>query len=297
MVLGAAQPAVAIPVAADENSYQLFGRVFPDPHGCVRGAPGKSPWAKGEVCATQYLQWQETLDGLAFLEERFPRYLQVINLRAMFGDHPAFSDLDLRSAGLPTEDLSRDKRDLYVVKVTDRESPVAERDRKHFAYSLSIHGIERAGLEGGIRAVEDLVTWAACAQSADAAPACATEGPFPKRILEPTDSGPTADEVLRDAVVYFVLANPDGWHRGEVSKGGVFFQRYNGNGMDGNRDWPTVYGGPVHAFIGAGDARLFPVPKLCERPNKRGTIRRRHRPARNADCALVLVYPARRGPA
>jgi hypothetical protein len=240
MVLGTTQTAFAVPVASDENTYQLFGRVFPDPQGCVKGAPGKSPWAKGQVCAAQFLQWQETLDGLAFLEERYPRYLQVINLRSMFGDHPAFSDLDLRSAGLPTEDLSRDKRDLYVIKVTDRESPVAERDRKHFAYTLSIHGIERAGAEGGIRAIEDLVTWAACEQSADAAPACATEGPFPKRILEPSDSGPTAGEVLRDSVVYFVLANPDGWHRGEVSKGGVSFQRYNGNGMDGNRDWPTT---------------------------------------------------------
>ncbi len=240
MVLGTTQTSIAVPVATDENTYQFFGRVFPDPHGCVKGAPGKSPWAKGEVCAAQFLQWQETLDGLAFLEERFPRYLQVLNLRTMFGDHPAFADLDLRSAGLPREDLSRDKRDLYVIKVTDRQSPIAERDRKHFAYSLSIHGIERAGLEGGIRAIEDLVTWAACEQSAEAAPACASEGTFPKRILEPTDSGPTAGEVLSDSVVYFVLANPDGWHRGEVSKGGVFYQRYNGNGMDGNRDWPTV---------------------------------------------------------
>ncbi|MGH2675717.1 MAG: CARDB domain-containing protein, partial [Actinomycetota bacterium] len=31
-----------------------------------------------------------------------------------------------------------------------------------------------------------------------------------------------------------------GWRRGEVAEGGVYFQRYNGNGVDLNRDWPTV---------------------------------------------------------
>jgi hypothetical protein len=239
LVAGDADLSVATPTASDEATYQTFGRVFPDPHGCVKGAPNKSPWAKGNVCAAQFVQWEEALSGLAFLEQRFPRYIQVQNLKTMFGDHPAFTNEELRSAGLPREDLSRDKRDLYVVKVTDRQSPVPEADRKHFAYSLSIHGIERAGLEGGIRAAEDLVTWAACENDPDAAPACESEGPFPKRILEPSDSGPTAGEVVRNSVVYFVLANPDGWHRGEVSKGGVFFQRYNGNGMDLNRDWAT----------------------------------------------------------
>jgi Zinc carboxypeptidase len=230
----------ATPVAIDETTYQQLGRVFPDPHGCVRGLPGKSPWAKGKVCAAQYIQWDEAIGGLRFLEARFPRYLQLIDLNTQFGDNPAFDDLDLRSAGLPREDLSRDKRDLYVVKVTDAQSSVPEASRKHFAYSLSIHGIERAGIEGGIRAIEDLVTWTACEQGPSAAPACAAEGPFPKRILEPSSSGPTAGAVLRGSVVYFVLSNPDGWHRGEVSKGGVFFQRYNGNGMDLNRDWPTI---------------------------------------------------------
>jgi hypothetical protein len=235
-----ASPVVATPVATNDALYQLYGRVFPDPHGCLDGAPTTSPWAKGNVCAGQYVQWEEALGGLKFLEDRFPRYLQVLNLRTMFGDHPAFQTQEFRSAGLPRADLTRDRRDLYVIKVTDRGSPIPEADRRHFAYSLSIHGIERAGLEGGIRAIEDLVTWAACEEDAQSAPACAAEGPFPKRLLEPTNSGPTAGEVLRNGVIYFVFANPDGWHRGEFTEGGVFFQRYNGNGMDLNRDFPTV---------------------------------------------------------
>ncbi len=240
IVGAAAPPVVATPVAANDELYELYGRVFPDPHGCMSGGPGTSPWAKGEVCAGQYVQWNEAVSGLQFLESKFGRYLQVINLRTMLGDHPAFANREFQSAGLPQPDLSRDRRDLYVIKVTDRESPVPEADRKHFAYSLSIHGIERAGLEGGIRAIEDLVTWAACEEDPEAAPACASEGPFPKRILEPSDSGPTAGEVLDNGVAYFVFSNPDGWHRGEVSEGNVFFQRYNGNGMDLNRDWAAI---------------------------------------------------------
>ncbi|MGH3734837.1 MAG: M14 family zinc carboxypeptidase [Micromonosporaceae bacterium] len=240
VVFSVSTPAAATPVASDEQTYRLFGRAFPDPHGCLEGPPAASPWAKGNVCATQFAQWDETISGLKFLEQRFPRYLQVLNLRTMFGDHPAFAGQEFQSAGLPGPSLERDKRDLYVIKVTDRASPVPEKDRRHFAYALSIHGIERAGLEGGVRAAEDLVTWAACEADHGAAPTCAAEGPFPKRILEPSDSGPTAGQVLANGVVYFVLANPDGWHRGEYSEGGVFFQRYNGNGMDLNRDFPTV---------------------------------------------------------
>jgi hypothetical protein len=240
LVAGISSPVIATPVATDDGTYQLFGRVFPDPHGCVRGQPGTSPWAKGEVCAGQYIQWDEALGGLTFLEARFDRYLDVLNLHELFAEDPQFAGEVFQSAGLPKPDLTRDVRDLYVVKVTDAGSPVAEAGRRHFAYSLSIHGIERAGLEGGIRAIEDLVTWAACEEDPAAAPACTAEGPFPKAILEPSNSGPSAGQVLDNAVIYFVFANPDGWHRGEWSEGGVFFQRYNGNGMDLNRDWPSV---------------------------------------------------------
>lgn len=235
-LVGAPQSA-ATPVATTEETYQHFKRVFPDPQGCLDGEAGTSPWAKGDVCAAQFIQYQEALDGLKFLENRFPRYLRLFNLREQFGDQ--FRE-EMRSAGLPQEDLSRLRSDLRVVKVTDSESPVPEPDRKHFAYVLSIHGIEKAGLEGGIRAAEELVTWASCEQDAESAPACAEEGPFPKPILEPSDSGPTATETLRESVIYFVLANPDGWRRGDVTDGGVSYQRYNGNGMDLNRDWPTM---------------------------------------------------------
>ena len=55
-----------------------------------------------------------------------------------------------------------------MLRVTDERVP--EADKKLFAFPLSIHGIERAGAEAGVRAAEDLATWAAC--EAGAAPGC-----------------------------------------------------------------------------------------------------------------------------
>ena len=216
--------AVALPVASSDTSYGVYGRVFPDPQGCTKGTPASSPWAKGNVCATTFLTWDETINGLKYLQSKFPRFGQLVDLHDLKATVPEFATLDMQSAGLTNADLTRNRKDLYVFVVTDRDSKVPLADKKHFAYSLSIHGIERAGLEGGVRAAEDLVTWAATAPST--------------RILEPTKTGPTAGDVLTNDVMYFVLSNPDGWSRGDVDKGGVYFTRYNGDGVDLNREFP-----------------------------------------------------------
>lgn len=265
--------AIPNPVATDEPTYRMFGRVFPDPHGClaynvpdadgdgVKDTPkGVSPWAKGRVCADQFLSYEEVIEGAKFMARRFPDFVEVIRLDQAY-DNPNY-----RSAGIPrsislengtAKVMGRDRRPLYMFRVTDRTSEIPQRKREHFAFSLSIHGPERAGLEGGIRAMEDLVTWAACERADYAAttPACEAEGPFPKRIVESdTDKPvPTAGDALKRSVLYFTLPNPDGWGRGqtapvEVEDGspnvsylpGMAFQRFNGNGVDLNRDWPTI---------------------------------------------------------
>ena len=115
-----------------------------------------------------------------------------------------------------------------MLRVTDERVPDA--GKKRYAVSLSIHGIERAGVEGGTRAVEDLVTAVHDASATD------------QRIVPDgtIDDAPTFADVLKHAIVYFTYPNPDGWRRGSVTSGGVSFQRYNGNGVDLNRDWPDV---------------------------------------------------------
>jgi hypothetical protein len=256
------------PIATDEVSYQAFARVFSDPHGCLvlggtlpSAGQVVSPWAKGRACAIDYLSYSEVVNGARFLAQRFPDLFEVIRLDEAYGNP------DYTSAGLPRalavadsdlKVLGRDRSPLYLFKVTDAASDIPEEERLHFAYSLSIHGLERAGLEGGVRAMEDLVTWAACEKDEhrDSTPACELEGPFPKPIVESdTDRPvPTAGETLRRTVSYFFLPNPDGQRAGQKSElvelrdgnvnpsylPGVSFTRGNGNGVDLNRDWPAV---------------------------------------------------------
>jgi hypothetical protein len=283
--VGAAERRPANPIATDEQSYQAFGRVFSDPHGCLvhDGVPSPgaavSPWAKGNACATDYLSYPEVVEGARFLARRFPDLIEVIRLDEAY-DNPEYRSAGigrvLANEGGDMRAFGRDRSPLYLFKVTDRRSEVPEADRHHFAYSLAIHGLERAGLEGGIRALEDLVTWAACERGDDRAartPACAVDGPFPKPIVESESdrSSPTAAEVLRDSVIYFFNPNPDGWRLGEKQPvelrdgalntnyhPGPSFGRQGGNGVDLNRDFPAVgYTLKSHQPLSEPESRAF----------------------------------------
>jgi hypothetical protein len=247
--------AVPNPIATTDAEYLAYGRVFSDPHGCLVQdtdgdgvndvvPPNASPWAKGNMCMAQFLTFQEAVQGSEYLARRYPRFMQVIRI------DQAYDNANFMSAGIPrafsledgtVKPIDRDRRPLYLLKITDSQSPIAENMRLHFVYALSIHGIERAGAEGGLRAMEDLVTWAA-------------NSPAKKIVEAPTAKAvPTAGDTLASSVIYFMLANPDGWARGEAAPAeledgspnlqytpGAFYQRYNGNGMDLNRDWPGV---------------------------------------------------------
>src|SRR3954453_9073769 len=246
--------AAAAPVATDDNSYQGLGRVFPDPQGGCSGSPC-SPGAEGNAPATTFLSYADFISALKYMnaKKEWSPYMEVWTLdgdldgnddtkagtdeKANFpGDNLGFWEFTpngaSHSAGLPTSDTTRLKSDVVVVRVTDESVPDAGKQR--IALSLSIHGIERAGVEGGTRAMEDLVT-------------AATTGRLDKAILGTKGLGipvPTFRDVLRKTIIYFTYPNPDGWRRGDVNdteKGpGVFFQRYNGNGVDVNRDWPDI---------------------------------------------------------
>jgi hypothetical protein len=178
----AAPAAQATPVATSDPEYATFGRVFPDPlAGCQKaGSSPCSPNAQGNIPAQQFIGVDEFVRGIEFLNSKseWQRYLEVWPLDGRRGDNgdgvaagtnelEAFPGNNLgrfeftpraeyRSAGIPTTGNDRTKSDLYVLRVTDERVPDA--GKKRYAVSLSIHGIERAGVEGGTRAVEDLVT-------------------------------------------------------------------------------------------------------------------------------------------
>ncbi|MDQ3645435.1 MAG: hypothetical protein M3345_00705, partial [Actinomycetota bacterium] len=250
IVLAFIPAAGSTPVATSDTEYLAYGRVFPDPHGCESAGPGSghSPFAKGNVCAADFIQFEEMVRGLEYLETLYPGFVEVYTLSEDFdcsGEpvaNPELACKRFRSAGLPQtvgesgEGFTRDRKNLYMVRITDES--VANTDKEYFVFPLSIHGIERAGVEGGTRAAEDLATWGACEKDPTLA-VCANEQPIPHPILEASpDRSVTAGTALKQSAVYFIYPNPDGWSRGDRTNGIPFYQRYNGNGVDLNRDWP-----------------------------------------------------------
>jgi hypothetical protein len=251
--------ASAAPVATDDGSYQVLGRVFPDPQGACNQGPC-SPGAEGNVPATTFLSYADFISALKYMNDptagtgpkTWQHYMEVWTLDGdLDGNDDTKAGTDEKanfpgdnlgaweftpngashSAGLPTSDVGRLKSDIVVVRVTDESVPDAGKQR--MALSLSIHGIERAGVEGGTRAMEDLVT-------------AATSGKLDKPILTTKGLGvsvPTFKDVLKKTIIYFTYPNPDGWRRGDsdaVKGPGLYFQRYNGNGVDVNRDFPDI---------------------------------------------------------
>lgn len=245
-------------VSSNATSYAACERVFPDPHSFWPSPiqlPGRSPFAKGRsACASgDFLQYQEMIDGTNYLEKLFPDFVELYVLEKDFGDGSdcatSTSSQDLCSAGLPRQGATpgRVRSDLYMLRVSDERVP--DTDKKFFVFLLSVHGIERAGAEGGVRAAEDLVTWAYCEAKAKGQPIahpadsvevnCGREGKIPHPIMETNPESFKAGDVLAKTAIYFVFANPDGWRRGDTDNLARFYQRYNGNGVDLNRDAPS----------------------------------------------------------
>jgi len=244
-------PALAGPVATSDPQYQAYGAVFPDPLADCKAIC--DPRARGNIGAKTFIGYTEFLNGLRFMNqvEDWQRYMELWPLDgkldggagsaagSLRGDDVPGNNLpasaveftpsrDFVSAGLPTTGIGRQKSDLVVVRVTDEAVP--DTFKKRYALSLGIHGIERAGVEGGVRAMEELVT------------AVSRDGGLDEKLLAANvrGGGPTIRAILQNTIVYFTFPNPDGWRRGSIQEGGASFQRYNGNGVDPNRDWPDI---------------------------------------------------------
>ncbi|HEX2196978.1 MAG TPA: M14 family zinc carboxypeptidase [Actinomycetota bacterium] len=189
-------PAGASPVCSDEPRAACGGRIFPE--------------AETSASFVQHDNGEYEA-GILALQEEFPRYVRVTTFSELLGTDKA---------------VSVEGREIWMVEITDFEAP--ERNKVGVAVSLSVHGPERAGLEGGVRYMEDLARWAA-------------EQPDHKlrNGTEPDSIAVPAAEALKKVHLYLANINPDGWARGDVANGGVF-QRGNGNGEDLNREYPTM---------------------------------------------------------
>lgn len=116
---------------------------------------------------------------------------------------------------------SYSNRTIYAVRLTDETVTTPKRQ---VAISLSVHGNERAGREGGLRYVEDLVRWSKT---------------DPKHALYTGDTAVALEDILRQTEIYVGIINVDGWVSGDLGAE-QSLQRGNGRGVDLNRDFPTL---------------------------------------------------------
>lgn len=177
--------------------------------------------------SNDFISYGEALCGLAWLQEKHPDWIK--------------RDVVGQSVGWTALTGERDTFDVFVVRISDYAAPTPVADRDRIVFQLSIHGNEKGGREGGLRVIEDFV-----------------------RDMGLAKEQPHLREMLQGMELLFVFPNPDGWTHEEVDyrhndacytsetcRKGLTkvgqpglerqnFVRYNGNGVDVNREWPTV---------------------------------------------------------
>ncbi|WP_458186922.1 M14 family zinc carboxypeptidase [Haladaptatus sp. NG-WS-4] len=187
-------------------------------------SPGSNPfWRLGQyplgvfpdpMESTGYIDYEQMVDGLKHLESNNPDRLRFYSIGESPGHYNYVSGED-------------DPKDVWVAEVTnDVTDDTAFREKEKVMFSLSLHGLERAGAEAGSRFIEDLLGG------------------------EERD----VESLLDDVVLIFVYPNPDGWVAkhpqyesgwqllGPESGAPVipFYERGNAEVFDTNRQYPTV---------------------------------------------------------
>lgn len=224
-----ATPASATPVCTDGFNggpprALCGGRIFPE-----------------AAIARSYVQYaadptgfREYADGLLYLEQLYPRWVDVFTLDEHFEDPKAVTagPDGVRSY---EETDSGDGRQIWVIRLTDKQA--SDAGKKKLFFSLSVHGNERGGLEGGLRAAEDL------AMEAEAG-----TGSVPDGVANYDSATGTTPEIhayppaelLAKTDTYLVDFNIDGWEVGDhYTVPTSVYDRTNAMNTDLNRQMPT----------------------------------------------------------
>ena len=201
------------------------GRVFPESE-ITRGYVQYSPDPVG------FIEYQH---GMEYLAELYPRWISVFTLQDLYGRNAVSAgDDEVRSYDEEDRDVG-DGRNIFVLKITDHKIP--DRKKKPLFFSLSVHGNERGGLEGGLRTAEDL----AIAAEQGGTITDGIENYESTTGTKPKFHEYEVKDVLKEEIVYMTSFNPDGWAVGDTNRVPTApYERGNSLGTDLNRQMPTV---------------------------------------------------------
>lgn len=232
LLLVPAAAALPTPGLNGEATEAALGRVFPE-----------------ALATNDYVGFEEAVAGLTTLATRHADRVELREIGESVGwANPVTGELE------PSP--------ILVVEVTNEKSQLSYEQKRKVVFSLSIHGNEKGGREGGLRAIEDLAAGLG--------------------ILE---EEPELEALLDLEVLIFIFPNPDGWRHEELAyrtreacyvsltcaygSGGDTkqpgaetqnFVRVNGNGIDLNRQFPAAgfrEDGPIYETLSQPEARAI----------------------------------------
>jgi Zinc carboxypeptidase len=228
-------PASATPVCTDGYKggpalSACGGRVFPE--------------IANSVDYVQYLPdpatgFREYQHGLEYLAKLYPRWVSVTTLSKHFKTKKAVSAGPDGIRSYEKGD-TKDGYEILVVKLTDHKVP--DRKKQKLMFSLSVHGDEIGGKEGGLRAIEDLAMAADGNENIDGEISDGVKGYESTTGVKPKFHSYPVKQVLKKEAVYFVDFNIDGWAAGDrfTESPGPLYTRGNYMGTDLNRQMPTI---------------------------------------------------------
>ncbi|MHB1260553.1 MAG: hypothetical protein ACYC2H_02430 [Thermoplasmatota archaeon] len=237
---GSTVPGVIMPEVCET----ITGRVFPEASpNSIAGSPNALPGASTKPVDdyVSYFEFRAGLDYLASTPEG-QKYLTIHEVAQSVGlcPQPAPSVPLVGSGGdCPT---ARNRFPIYMLELTNKESPFPMENRQSMLFMLSIHGNEKGGREGGFRVLEDLVKGIGFA-----AESVQGGAGLPTPIAKPTGGNvETYHDYLDFMRVFLLFPNADGWAHDEMPYPatdpycGTLFCRTNGNNTDLNRQAPTA---------------------------------------------------------
>lgn len=231
VLLGLVAPAHATPVCTDgykggPPAAQCGGRIFPE-SALTQAYVQYRPNATG---------FREYADGIGYLAQKYPRYVSAFTLSQHFKDPRAVTaGPDRIMAGQPGD--TGDGKEIWVIRITDKQAPDA--NKKKLFFSLSVHGNERGGLEGGLRTAEDL---AIGGMNPDISISDGVAGYQSSTGTVPTFHTYSVHTLLQREDIYLTDFNIDGWTVGDIAQPGATapYERTNGRGVDLNRQMASL---------------------------------------------------------